>query len=187
MTGLWEYKGDASNPPPIKQVVVKQTQFGAYDLGGRQHGDNRSTLDEGNLGIVPGSIRAKHLVRQYGGNRLGDRFAEMDKVVRIFLEYCPGGDLQQFLPNEATQVKEDKEPMSEMDLWGKFRCMALGILAMDKRTEDVLDANGWNDDEELMHCDLKPDNVFLGFGDVDHPRIPIAKICSSFLRMRGRC
>lgn len=153
VTGLWEYKGDGPNPPALKQVVVKQTQPKAYDLE-----NARSTLDEGNIGFLLSGIRAKHLVRQYGGNRLGDRFAEMEQVVRIFLEYCPGGDLHQFVPARSEAIEQKLEPLSELDLWGIFKCLALGVLAMDKRSEDVLEAQRYNHDEELLHCDIKCDN-----------------------------
>ncbi len=157
VTGLWEYKGDDPNPPAIKQVVVKQTQFSPYSI----RSDGRTALDEGNIGLSLAPIKALHLVRQYGGNHLGDRFAEMEHVVKIFLEYCPGGDLGQFIPGTLEAMREEPEPLSEMDAWGIFKCLAFGILAMDKRTEDFSEGADWNDDEELMHCDLKADNSMV--------------------------
>ncbi|KAI9052629.1 hypothetical protein LZ554_003971 [Drepanopeziza brunnea f. sp. 'monogermtubi'] len=172
VTGLWEYQGNDPNPPALRHVVVKQSQLEVYMPGG----GHRSALDEGNIGLTLSFIKAKHLVRQYGGNRLGDSFAEMGRVIRIFMEYCPGGDLSQFVPMGLAAMRKKPEPLSEMDCWTIFKCLALGVLAMDKRTEEPLDALEWNDDEELMHCDLKCDNVFLGYRDKDHARIPILSI-----------
>ncbi|KAI6711357.1 hypothetical protein JHW43_006129 [Diplocarpon mali] len=176
VTGLWEYLGDDPKAPALKQVVVKQSQFKEYELGSKS---GKTTLDEGNLGLMIAGINARHIVRQYGGNRLGDRFAHMEEVVKIFLEYCPGGDLNQFIPGRAGESRSTKiapEPLSEMDAWAIFNCLALGVHALDRRSENTFDNIVWEDDEELMHCDLKCDNVFLGFRDQDHDRLPIAKI-----------
>ncbi|KAK6582490.1 hypothetical protein PZA11_004898 [Diplocarpon coronariae] len=158
VTGLWEYLGDDPKAPALKQVVVKQSQFKEYELGSKS---GKTTLDEGNLGLMIAGINARHIVRQYGGNRLGDRFAHMEEVVKIFLEYCPGGDLNQFIPGRAGESRSTKiapEPLSEMDAWAIFNCLALGVHALDRRSENTFDNIVWEDDEELMHCDLKCDN-----------------------------
>jgi len=166
VTGLWEYKGGDSNAPAIKQVVVKQTQFAAYDLGQKSF-TSRSTLDEGNIGAQLAQIRSRHLIRQYGGNRLGDTFGGMDKVVRLFLEYCPGGDLNQFIPSSLEATGNIPPPLEELDVWQIFHCLAVGLMAMDKKTEDSYDTEWNGDDVEIMHCDLKADNGELPFAKFD--------------------
>lgn len=105
-------------------------------------------------------IGSPHLVRQYGGNRVGDSFGEMEEVVKLFLEFCPGGDLDQFLPTSEEDLKNPLPPIDEYDLWAMFHCMALGVTVLDRGTEDIT-APAWNGDAnhtEFMHCDLKMDN-----------------------------
>lgn len=79
VTGLWEYKpkkGKLYHPRPvIQQVVVKMAQMypAAFTEG-------RSALDEGEIGRIVAGFKSKHLIRQFGGNRVVDRFSGMEDV-----------------------------------------------------------------------------------------------------------
>ncbi|KAE8445529.1 hypothetical protein EG329_013292 [Mollisiaceae sp. DMI_Dod_QoI] len=172
VTGLWEYQGKYNDPkaPAIKQVVVKMAQMfpGAFAEDG-----DRSALEEGRIGRIIAGFGSNHLIRQFGGNRVGDHFSEMEDVVRIFLEYCPGGSLHQFLPQAENLTPP---PLHEADLWQIFDCMAKGVYAMERETEEYGADPYTGTEQELMHCDLKPDNIFFGNRDPDHLRMPITKI-----------
>ncbi|CZR68808.1 uncharacterized protein PAC_18708 [Phialocephala subalpina] len=158
VTGLWEYTSPQyydPKAPSIKQVVVKMSQMypAAFE------GTGRSVLEEGNIGRIVAGYASNHLICQYGGNRLGDKFGEMGDV-KIFLEYCPGGSLDQLVsqPGQKTQ-----EPLREVDMWQIFNCLAMGVYAMERESEDmpVPGAPAYNGlDTELLHCDLEPDNDF---------------------------
>ncbi|KAF8852721.1 kinase-like protein [Acephala macrosclerotiorum] len=136
----------------------------------------RSVLEEGNIGRIIAGYASNHLIRQYGGNRIGDCFSEMEDVVKIFLEFCPGGSLDQLLPQPGQKTQP---PLHEADMWQIFNCLAMGVYAMERESEDmpVPGAPVYNGlDTELLHCDMKPDNVFFGYKDDDHRRMPISKI-----------
>ncbi|KUJ10905.1 kinase-like protein [Mollisia scopiformis] len=178
VTGLWEYQGGSladlcKKKPGITKVVVKMAQVypSAFDPK-----SGRTALDEGEIGRIVTGFNSKHLIRQFGGNRVGDQFSEMEDVVRVFLEYCPGGSLHALLKQADS---DDPKPIPEIDLWQIFDCLARGVYAMERETEEmnVPGAPAYTGrDEELMHCDLKPDNVFLGYRDNEHSRFPISKI-----------
>lgn len=165
VTGLWEYTSPQyydPKAPPIKQVVVKMSQLypAAFE------GTGRSVLEEGNIGRIIAGYGSNHLIRQYGGNRVGDRFSEMGDVVKIFLEFCPGGSLDQLLPQPGQKTQE---PLHEADMWQIFNCLAMGVYAMDRESEDmpVPGAPVYNGlDAELLQCDMKPDNGRM------HPNLP---------------
>lgn len=151
VTGLWEYEGVAGEPrPAIDKVVVKMAQMFPDAMA-----PGRSALDEGEIGRVVSGYNSKHLIRQFGGNRVGDKFSEMENVVRTFLEYCPGGTLHELLPQPNNL---NPKPIHELDLWQIFTCLAEGVYAMDRGTTDLNAPRIIGRNRELMHCDLKADN-----------------------------
>ena len=175
VVGLWEYEGHASTTPRITQVVVKMSEAKLPDFTEIQPFP-KSKIDEGITLKRLAVCGSQHIVRIYGGNRLGDRFGEMGEVVKLFLEYCPNGDMGIFLSKYET---EPLAPLAEVDVWAIFHCMALGLAVMARGTEDV-DKPEWCGREknvELVHFDLKPNNIFLGRRDQRHMRMPVAKVC----------
>ena len=156
IVGLWEWRGDPNFAPSITQVVVKMSECNP-ELFPTREVFKKTKYDEGITLLKLSRLKSKHIVRQYGGNRLGDVFNEMDRVVRIFLEYCPGKDCDQFL---AKFDEPAKKPLPELDLWALFHCMALGIIVMARGTEnpDALAWDGVPRDTELVHFDIKSDN-----------------------------
>lgn len=58
-------------------------------------------------------------------------------MVRIYLGHCLGGNITSLLPQSAEEMRTKPNPLSEVDAWGIFKCLALGILAMDKRIEEL--------------------------------------------------
>ena len=148
VVGAWTYVAPAETAPVVKDVVVKMSSF--EDFAPRER-----IYDEGNILRTLATAGSRHIVRQFGGNRSGDNFGDMLGVVKIFLEYCPGGDLMQFL--REYHDDERKPPLHEVDVWAIFYCLALAVVVMDRGTEN-LTAQPWNIVNELCHFDIKYDN-----------------------------
>lgn len=191
IAGLWEYHEDGEHDPTaLRKVVVKQSEA-TQDWDQTTPLGPKTPFDEGSHLVELRKLGSKHIFRQYGGNRISDDFGEMGKVVRIFLEYCPGGDLGKFV-GEPDNPKPLEKRLLEVDIWAMFYCLALGLTVMDRGTEDYTEPrwNGFPKETELVHFDIKPDNsevrdhyseyllivlVFLGHRDSEHPRMPTAK------------
>lgn len=167
--GLWEFQPDYASgahsdsfelsafEPDIKQVVIKMSEYlpdepSALGL--------KSGLDEGRFGALLALANSDHILRQFGTNMIGDSFEEIGDVVKIFLEYCPGGDLDQFLPRNEQEEANPKPLLQEPDLWALFYCLALGISVMDRGTETPQgpSPDWWDGTKRLLHGDLKMDN-----------------------------
>jgi hypothetical protein len=173
VAGLWEYlpadaisSSTAATVPKFKHVVVKMSPIDKFaNLGRKRINGPLTAMDESNMGLKLSAIVARHVVHQYRGNRVGDSFGELDEVVQLFLEYCPGGDLDPFFPRTLEEVENPLPPLHEYHFWTLFHCMAVGIMAMDRRTEVVIEAARKGPQAtEFMHCDLKMDNSELLLG-----------------------
>ncbi|KAH0368558.1 kinase-like protein, partial [Aureobasidium melanogenum] len=100
------------------------------------------------------------------GHRL---FPERD-CLRLYMEYCPGGDLTRLLEPYQTTLASLAFP--EPYLWKLFQDLARAVHAMDNPS-----GQGLKGDEFVAHIDFKPDNVFLCLPDEDtFPKYPLAKL-----------
>lgn len=148
VVGLWQYssKGKhAKDPRMIKKVVVKQSDI-VYN---KEKTKTRST-GEGTILEMLSQIKSKHIVRQYGPLHK-DIYASKD-VVRIYLEYCPQGDLSRLMAKRMNRVGPalvEEPPIEEEDIWSVFHCLSLGISVLGRGTEDVTKC--WNKSPELVH------------------------------------
>ncbi|KAH8592305.1 hypothetical protein B0O99DRAFT_674588 [Bisporella sp. PMI_857] len=95
IAGLWEYQGSGTNAPQAKHVVIKQTSD--EEPPGPVRGNTTARTEGQILGLLSTTANTRHIVKQYGGNKLGDRWNSMEWVIRIFLEYCLGGDLERLV------------------------------------------------------------------------------------------
>jgi serine/threonine protein kinase len=167
IVGLWEYQGPPQMAPEITQVVVKQV---CLDMAHIEPPWGEMTgLSEGTILQKLSKVNTRHIIKMYGGNKLGDRFGEMSVVVKMFLEFCPGGDLEQLLVgwDEDYAPMRRKHVYDESDIWTIFYCLALGIAAMDRGTENSMEPAWFGEGErplppdqqtEICHFDIKPDN-----------------------------
>ncbi|KAG0647414.1 Serine threonine-kinase GIN4 [Hyphodiscus hymeniophilus] len=173
IVGLWEYKGDPMRAPAVTKVVVKVAEDTDQDID-KNIFRGKTAYDEGNILAKLSKVPTNHVIKQYGGNRVGDKFLDMDYVVRIYLEFCPGGDLDQFIAREG---EAPNHLLDEADLWAIFNCLAIGALAMHRGTELPTEVRrqGRKVNTEICHYDIKPDNILLGFRDEHHARLPICK------------
>lgn len=74
-------------------------------------------------------------------------------AIAMFMEYCPAGDLEVFIPDPQMGKIWEGERMFEVDLWGMFACLAAAVGVMARGTEDdeadpIFHGTG---DEELVH------------------------------------
>jgi serine/threonine protein kinase len=206
IVGLWKYGGTEEKAPEVKQVVVKmvlENQDWNSQPPITRWGPEQTGLTEALARSLKVLANLTHVIRQYGGPKVGDRFNEgMGRVVKQFLEFCPGGNVEELT---GKFQDEDKSPMprkaiySEPDIWTMFYCLALGIVGMSLRTESPTDSEWQVVDqvEELCHFDIKPDNrkhllhctamqfystlisinlVLFGFRDANHRRLPILNV-----------
>lgn len=162
VAGLWEYQGN-DRPGMARQVVIKQAEYRTIE----EDADGGDVLNEGRIGARLAEIGSEHILKYYSGNILGNHFGEMGKILSLFVEYCDGGDLAQLLPTSEEDMKS-KKPLAEIDVWAIFLCIAQGLAAMARRTEDPA-APAWQGqrqemDEEILHGNLHVENSkFLNF------------------------
>jgi hypothetical protein len=133
VAGLWEYVGQ--DPPPlIQHVVVKQTvqNINPLNVDSGQIGPSKSPSSEGIIGKKLDQANSNHIVRQFGGNKLGSKFRDLSYAVTLFLEFCPGEDLDQFLPRNQAEIDNPLLLLDEEDIWSIFNCMALGIAVLGR-------------------------------------------------------
>lgn len=75
------------------------------------------------------------------------------EIWRFYLEYAPYGNLE----NLRSRYRAFHRYMPEHFLWHVYNSLAKAILAL----HDVSD-----DGDYILHADIKPDNVFLGYEEV---------------------
>lgn len=94
------------------------------------------------------------------------------RIVRIYMEYAPEGDLSDLLYRHQGH----DEPVPEKFLWFLFKGLLDACMVM-KRGGVNNAVTPWS---EIVHCDLKLHNVFLGLAHVTHyPQWPIPKYVST--------
>ena len=82
------------------------------------------------------SVKSIYIVRYY------DSFEE-NNYLNIVMEYCDGGDLNQFIEKK----KESNEPLNEDLIWTIFLKITIGLATLHK--------------SKILHRDLKALNIFL--------------------------
>ena len=108
---------------------------------------------------------------------------------RIYMEYCPHGDLMDLLRTHAKcdgfsrRVDDDNEPIPQVRipvraLWSIFKDLAAAACIMkygyNPLDTDIRSHDEW---EEILHRYLKPDNIFLAAPVVKTGReIPVCKL-----------
>lgn len=139
--GLWEFE-DANKPQPlITKVAIKQQEDNPF-------ASEVELEAEGRIMALLTTVRSRHLVRLYGQPKAD--IEDEKKVVRLFMEYCPGGDLTRLLEYIGRKTVAPKTPLGEADIWAMFYCLALGVAAIDRGTEDP-DVEAWDRPNVVVH------------------------------------
>ncbi|KAH0356453.1 kinase-like protein, partial [Aureobasidium melanogenum] len=98
----------------------------------------------------------------------GHRLFPERNVLRLYMEFCPGGDLKRLLEPYKVRSLTFPEPY----LWKLFQDLARAVHAMDNPS-----GHGLTGDESVAHIDFKPRNIFLCLPDEDNfPKYPWAKL-----------
>lgn len=161
VTGLWTRSktagGAALSPTDLSHVVVKQVLArGEPDaLTGLQ---SIGTDREFAAYELLNTVNSKHIVKMYrtmhrdvgGGtaNFPADFLGVCNE--RLYLEFCPGGDMQGMFTN---MIKG--QPLEEEDVWRIFDDLARACAVLEIGTEDF-NAKAWK--HEIAHLDLKAAN-----------------------------
>ncbi|KAG9966946.1 kinase-like protein, partial [Aureobasidium melanogenum] len=101
----------------------------------------------------------------------GHRLFPERNCLRLYMEYCPGGDLTRLLEPYQTRLL-GALAFPEPFLWKLFQDLARAVHAMDNPS-----GHGLEEDEFVAHIDFKPRNIFLCLPDEDNfPKYPLAKL-----------
>lgn len=181
--GLWT-RGDAEMLPPsqLTHIIVKQTESPPEASG----------PDEAKCYALLNKVNSEHIIKTY--RRVHRDLPQRTKIAgdegrmveRIYLEYCPGGDLRGFVEG----LKLLTRALEEEDIWYIFHCLALSCSVLDRGTEDLEKAS-W--DYEIVNTDLNVSNgmlptfskkdfvlsflkVMFGCYENENSRIPVVKV-----------
>ncbi|KAK4541908.1 hypothetical protein LTR36_007272 [Oleoguttula mirabilis] len=139
--------------------------------------------------LVPNEVLAMYRLRPLIGSenvvhirnwRANDK--DNDKY-RVYMEFCPHGDLNQFAewyltqlalkPDESVEQYADRRSefhrrtrdeidrpfVAELFIWHTFECLAIAGLLMEQGSRQADPINAWR---LILHLDWKSGNIFLG-------------------------
>jgi serine/threonine protein kinase len=105
------------------------------------------------------SIKSRHILRMYRSAE--EEVNQGREVRRLFLEYCPGGNLSKLLERDARATITPINPFAEVDIWEVFNCLTLGVAVIHRGTKDP-NATAWVRITEIAHYDINPKNDTFG-------------------------
>ncbi|KAL0480307.1 Nek2 [Acrasis kona] len=118
-----------------KVLVWKEIHYGSMT-------DKEKQLLVGEVNIIK-DLRHAFIVRYY--DRIIDR---ENKKIYIIMEYCPCGDLSNFVK----KLKKDKKSLDEEQVWRIFCQLAMALKECHVRKEGS---------PKIIHRDIKPGNIML--------------------------
>lgn len=157
----WVYTLLDANQVPIHRVVRKETasieDFDDWACPYSWHGDTSSPTFRNEC--VPLEFHTQDLVSSARGSHAVKLLAPPQVLweeykYRLYMEYAPNGDLDKVIGLHDIHG----EPVPETFLWLVLQALATTALIMEQGdTRRRLDE--WS---EIVHCDYKAGNVFLG-------------------------
>lgn len=101
-------------------------------------------------------------------NVMGSRLFRERNCFRLYMEYCPGGDVSRLWESYSNLSLAFPEPY----LWKLFQDLARAVHAMDNPS-----GHGLEGGEAIAHIDFKPENIFLCLPDESgFPKYPVGKL-----------
>ncbi|KAK4555772.1 trifunctional histidinol dehydrogenase [Recurvomyces mirabilis] len=173
----------------IDRIVVKESSDKLYGTGtsDKEYSWSDDPRDSTGKTILPNEIAAMYSLRDhYGAENIvairNSRLISADRSARIYMEYCPYGDLEKFSSwywratgsLETEEVWEDfheereyveHKHLPEPFLWSVFESLACSGLLMEQA------------ENPIYHLDYKTSNVLLGVESKDrYVGYPLAKL-----------
>ncbi len=154
--GLWDYiAGDNRMPPSI---VIKQTDpSGAEGLQWESKLLRNATKTK-SVHIIKlykachleGGTGSHHIFDPLPFNRGSGAYDPRKEVARMYMEYCPGGDLNEYVQRHRGR------PIPEEHLWRIFGCLARAFHVLEHGAEHpAAYLKNWR---PICHFDVKPSN-----------------------------
>ncbi|KAL2064718.1 hypothetical protein VTL71DRAFT_3856 [Oculimacula yallundae] len=161
VVGHWTYVGPDRESKSLKDLAVKQSTKMKLLLRGYGLEVEAWAL------LHLGRAKSQHVLKMYRHlyEEEGQRTNSFDVglVHRIFLEYCPNGDLGDWLRDRL----DNNTSVPESEMWAIFHCLVRACLVMDTGSETVdSPAPGWPR-QQMVHFDLKLENVLIGTPTTD--------------------
>lgn len=86
----------------------------------------------------------------------------------MMIEYCPNGDGQNLLVSNIVLNHQQNSYIPEPAIWHIFNSLIKAGLAMERVFASENDQHNAQKLAEVVHLDIKPDNIFLGdYPDID--------------------
>ncbi|KAK6392468.1 hypothetical protein LTR65_003598 [Meristemomyces frigidus] len=186
--GAWLFADAGGQGEPA--LWVKQSASGTIADDARDDTYNSVSKDpRDRRALVPNEVLAMYRLRPLIGSenvvhirnwRANDK--DNDKY-RVYMEFCPHGDLNQFAewyltqlalkPDESVEQYADRRSefhrrtrdeidrpfVAELFIWHTFECLAIAGLLMEQGSRQADPINAWR---LILHLDWKSGNIFLG-------------------------
>jgi len=150
---------------------------------------NENWLRERAIHAQLSSVGSRSGIVQYRGATSKRDQGDEKWIQRIYMEYCPHGDLMNLLREHAKTdgrnpwLDQDGQPIPQVRiptraLWSFYKDLAAAACVMESGynplSNDYRAADDW---EEIIHRDLKPSNIFLAAPLANTSRgIPVCKL-----------
>jgi serine/threonine protein kinase len=172
VAGHWKYTSKelpqlGSVETQIKDIVVKQSKAA----------DNNGLRQESKFMEELTRTGSRHFPQLYGsvqrdvGQGTESKVDPKDKEVhRIFMEFCAGGSMDEFLVKETLKRRLGRRRIPEAELWSIFHCFAKAVSVLDQGHEQAelqppppqSDLHPWSTNRGIVHFDFKPGNTLIG-------------------------
>ncbi|KIN07272.1 hypothetical protein OIDMADRAFT_109769 [Oidiodendron maius Zn] len=169
LVGLWEYK---KSDDDVIRVVVKQSA--GKDRALKSESDVLSRIAETGTKHVVRLLKKYHEERGQGTSDQWD--SDSGYVSRIYLEYCPHGDMKAVMKklryvgspmhiwskipacsvNSSRKVEIEQGILPEYFVWSVWECLARGLCVLQNGNENR-EGPRWPY-PEIGHFDIKPHN-----------------------------
>ncbi|KAH7389112.1 hypothetical protein BKA64DRAFT_747724 [Cadophora sp. MPI-SDFR-AT-0126] len=178
---LWEWVGPPTSAPRLTKVAVKNALKHKNQL--TNEGRIMRELETARSEHILKLLVPRHVLTPNMCTRRGLSHHWHGRTWQLVLEYCPGGNLDEFLDmRKARNIR-----FEERTLWSTFECLVDGCsvleygmeLGYDETEETAFVPNTYDPNTSLttvVHRDLKPANIFIGTRSRSHSDVPIFKV-----------
>jgi serine/threonine protein kinase len=173
----------------VKYFSIANSYANEYMWISNDYTGNENWLRERAIHAQLSSVGSESGIVQYRGATSNRDRGDEKWLQRIYMEYCPHGDLMDLLCEHAKtdgrdpKLDENSQPIPQVRiptraLWSFFKDLTSAACIMesgyDPLGNDYRAADDW---EEIIHRDLKPGNIFLAAPLAKTSRgIPVCKL-----------